>query len=63
MTVSIGHRLGPTTSRLSLSQIHYFITQDLVHKLCNCESTYLESVDDVRDEMITHCWPRNIGSS
>ena len=23
-----------------------------MHKLCNCESTYLECVDDVRDEMI-----------
>ena len=30
------------------------ITQDLVHKLCHCESTYLKSVDDVRDEMINH---------
>ena len=32
----------------------YLITQHLVNKLCNCESTYLERVDDVRDEMINH---------
>ena len=28
------------------------ITQDLVNKLSNCESTYPERIDDVRDEMI-----------
>ena len=39
----------------------HLITQGLVHKLCNCESTYLETVDDVRDEMINH-WLRNFGS-
>ena len=33
----------------------YIYTQDLFNKLCNCESTYLEIVDDVRDEMINHC--------
>ena len=26
--------------------------QDLVNKLSNCESTYPERIDDVRDEMI-----------
>ena len=35
--------------------------QDLVNNLCNCESTYLERVDDVRDEMINH-WLGNFGS-
>ena len=41
----------------------YFITQDLVNKLCNCESTYLErgDDDDVRGEIINN-WLRNIGS-
>ena len=35
--------------------------RDLVNKLCKCESTYLERVDDVRDEMIKH-WLGNFGS-
>ena len=29
----------------------YLITQDLVNKLSNCESTYPERIDDVRDEI------------
>jgi len=43
----------------------YLITLDLVNKLyncnCNCESTYPERVDDVRDEIINN-WLGNFGS-
>ena len=42
--------------------ILYLITQDLVNKLSNCESTCLETADDVRDEMINNIDMRDFGS-
>ena len=41
-----------TTCMILYVPLLYLITHDLVNKLCNCESTYLERVDDVRDEMV-----------
>ena len=40
----------------------YLITQDLFSKLSNCESTYLEGVDDERDEMINNIGIGDFGS-
>ena len=39
------------------------ITQDLVYKLSNCESTYPERIDDVRDEMINKIYMGDFISS
>ena len=69
ITISLTNQFDSRPSA-SLSQIQpvflilyvlHLITQDLVDKLCNCESTYLDRVDDVRDEIINN-WHRNFGS-
>ena len=39
------------TDRRPCVPVLYLITQDLVNKLSNCESTYPERIDDVRDEI------------
>ena len=36
--------------------------QDLVNKLSNCESSYPERIDDVRDEMINNVDMGDFGS-